>query len=469
MVLMRVLTMLALVGALLTTGNAEKSKFCPECWAYRNDPDVCGACRKPLVELMTVPRSWFWCAAHALWHAAPCADHERERCCVERRSAAFVGPVGPEPTTLSLYCPQCRSFAEAGPRCPECRKRLVWAEAVERVWYWCAGDEAWYDETCSMHATGKCCSPRQGRLLLVPASWREASSRQEDGRRLLVSPGWLALSLDDPAVVVVHVGFPADAADAAERPDYLDGHIPGARRLFWSEIAVTRNGTPNEFPPLEKLVAMVRRLGLDERHQIVLYDTGAGLEAARAFVGLEKVGLGRNVALLDGQWKRWRKDGGPVSRLPAEYAPSSYLPRRLTDVTVTLEATRDLVWLAGEPGASVAILDARPAEEFVGLKAGKGVERAGHLPGAASLPWFHAILGRENPVWRPEDELRELFESAGARPGDLVVTVCRTGVQASHLYFTARLLGYDARLYDGSFIEWSADAGLPVETFVPEK
>jgi len=42
------------------------------------------------------------------------------------------------------------------------------------------------------------------------------------------------------------------------------------------------------------------------------------------------------------------------------------------------------------------------------------------------------------------------------------VTYCRTGGQAAHTYFTAKYLGYDVVMYDGSFFEWNRAEGTPV-------
>ncbi|MDQ3388694.1 MAG: rhodanese-like domain-containing protein, partial [Gemmatimonadota bacterium] len=67
------------------------------------------------------------------------------------------------------------------------------------------------------------------------------------------------------------------------------------------------------------------------------------------------------------------------------------------------------------------------------------------------------------PHLRHPAALRALYEAAGAATDKVVVAYCRTGVQASHAYFVSRYLGYETRMYDGSFIEWSGTEGNPVE------
>jgi thiosulfate/3-mercaptopyruvate sulfurtransferase len=58
--------------------------------------------------------------------------------------------------------------------------------------------------------------------------------------------------------------------------------------------------------------------------------------------------------------------------------------------------------------------------------------------------------------------LQAQFAAAGVQPGQTVVTYCHIGQQASLVWFLARVLGYDARIYDGSFQDWAARAELPV-------
>jgi thiosulfate/3-mercaptopyruvate sulfurtransferase len=479
---------LAAAAAALLLGSApigSPENFCPECWKFRLEAGEidshgnCLKCVRPLMVLDTSPLAWFWCAIQGEWRDGLCGDHPELSCCVERGSPALARGRPGEKPFKAFYCPECREFPATlqvmllGNRCATCWRPQVRAQAVGRTWYWCAGDRIWTDEPCELDPTGKCCSPRTGMLLVAPSGPSPVSPTGITPSALrgemLVTTDWLACEMDDPDVAIVHVGFPADAPDAAGRAEYMGGHIPGARLLNWSDIAVTRNGLPNEFPPLREIAATVRRLGIDGRHRIVLYDTGSGIEAARAWVALEKVGLGGNAALLDGQWRQWTGEGKAVSVLPAEGEPSEFTPWRYPEVVIGLEEMKDMVWSVQQAGSTVAIVDARPWDEYAGFVAGKGVKRPGHIPGSVHVDCLWNLVASGAPFLRPEEELRALYEEAGVRPGMLVVAYCRTGRQAALTYFTAKLLGYEARLYDGSFVEWSAIPDLRVEQFMQWK
>ncbi len=80
----------------------------------------------------------------------------------------------------------------------------------------------------------------------------------------------------------------------------------------------------------------------------------------------------------------------------------------------------------------------------------------------------HRVLLMDAGVFpRPSSSSSLAAEVGAARvagAGAKVVTYCRTGGQAAHTYFTAKYLGYDVVMYDGSFFEWSNAAGTPVVT-----
>lgn len=294
---------------------------------------------------------------------------------------------------------------------------------------------------------------------------------------LSMNPGWAALGDARPEVRAEMLVSTRDLAErsrnrktvvlhiARERSHYASGHIPGARFVAWSEITATRDAVPNELPPAEALRKVFERLGIGDTGRLVLYGDQSGLSAARLYFTLDYLGHGERAALLDGGLEKWRAEGRPVTTEAAAESAAPFTPRPRAQRVTSLDVVRDLSWTATHVDRPEAVLiDARPAEEYSGAKSGESVPRAGHIPGAASVFWMQNLVSRENPVLRPVKELRQMYEAAGARPGGMVVTYCRTGGQAAHAYFTAKYLGYPVVMYDGSFYEWSNAKDTPVAT-----
>lgn len=283
---------------------------------------------------------------------------------------------------------------------------------------------------------------------------RAARAANDVREQLLVDGAWLAAHLDQPGLVVLHVGKSRDAYDR--------GHVPGARFVALADVATSRGAVPNEMPPLDELTVLVRRLGItgEPGERIVIYDEDEGLGAARMYVALDYLGLADRAALLDGHWAGWQAEQRPVSAEAPQVAASSIVPHvrrdRLVEMSAVAESSRALT---SAPAARVALIDARPPAQFAGTEASDGVPRPGHIPGARGAFWKDDLQSGPVPRLRPAAELRARYAGLGVEPGDVVVAYCRTGVQASHTYFVLSYLGYDVRLYDGSFAEWSAGPG----------
>jgi thiosulfate/3-mercaptopyruvate sulfurtransferase len=197
-----------------------------------------------------------------------------------------------------------------------------------------------------------------------------------------------------------------------------------------------------------------RAAGVGAGSHVVVY--GAPLLAARAFYTLEYLGHPR-VALLDGGLPAWLASGGDVATgPPATPAPGDF--RAAVDGHRLVDAE----WVAARlDDPTITLVDARPLPQFTGEVGGDGIPRPGHIPGARHLFWEDLLDGAEPPLLRDEATLRARFRNAGIPATGSIVAYCRTGIQASYLYFVARYLGYDVTMYDGSFSDWSPRLELP--------
>ena len=263
---------------------------------------------------------------------------------------------------------------------------------------------------------------------------------------LLVSPAWLSAHLTDPDIVVVHVD--------RSRTGYDQGHIQGSRFLPLASILVERNGVPNELPPVATIDSALESVGISDGSRVII--TGDPLAAARLFMTLDYLGHTGGAALLDGSTEGWVAAGFPAADASAATALGSLTPRVNRDVVVDSHWVRSHLKTPG-----TVFLDARPAADFIGTPG--STPPSGHLPGARNIYWKHT-LGGVPPAVLPRGELEAMFRGAGMQPTDVVVTYCRSGMQAGFLYFVARYLGYDTRLYDGSMSEWLTLADAPLAT-----
>lgn len=287
---------------------------------------------------------------------------------------------------------------------------------------------------------------------LITAQAQNGKVRKE----MLVSTDWLAKNLKAKDLVILHV--------AANKGNFDKAHLESSRFVAWNEMTATRDGMPNELPTVENLQKLFSRLGLGNNGRIVIYGDLSGLMAARAFFTLDYIGHGGRVALLDGGLEKWQAEKRPVSNAETNFSAAEFTPQVNQRTVTFLQTVSDVSWQLGVgKTGNTLLLDARPPDEFSGVKPGDGIPRGGHIPGAINMFWMENLISKENPVMKSVAELKKLYEGKGFVPSKQVISYCRTGGQASHAYFTLQYLGYDVVMYDGSFFEWSNQSDAPIE------
>ncbi|MGB6118158.1 MAG: sulfurtransferase [Mesorhizobium sp.] len=269
----------------------------------------------------------------------------------------------------------------------------------------------------------------------------------------LVTADWAQQNLDNPKVRFVEV--------SVDNGVFERGHIPGAVQLNWHTDLV--DPVKRDIATREAFQAKLREHGIDKDTTVVLYGDNNNWFAAWGAWIFEVYGLGDNVKLLDGGRKLWEAKGLPLDTAPKDYADSTLeVPERNN----ALRARLGDVLEAAEGRADLKLVDIRSNDEYTGkIFAPEGVKelsvRAGHIPGAVNVPWGKIVA--EDGTFKPVDEIKAIYAEQGIDGTKPVITYCRIGERSSHTWFAlAKLLGYDARNYDGSWTEYGNAVGVPV-------
>lgn len=257
----------------------------------------------------------------------------------------------------------------------------------------------------------------------------------------VVSAGWLEKLLP-PRVVLL---------DARPLRDYLAGHLPGAQSVTPENLRSSAGGVPAAIYPPEVLGAILARAGVERTGHVVVYGNESDVDAT--FVATAaKVAGASCVSVLDGGFSRWKAEGRPVA---VERARSPQVRPDLAGDPSLLVTAQDVSKRIGD-GRTV-FLDVRNPEQWA----------AGRIPGAVNRPWKKDVDGGS---FRPFEEIRAELEAAGVSFEKPVVVYCNSGHQASEAFYLLRyVLGHpDARLFQGSWLEWSMTADAPRESGAPE-
>jgi len=284
-----------------------------------------------------------------------------------------------------------------------------------------------------------------------------SSDNQVDGR-LIVSTDWLQEQMNDPTLVVLHVG-------TQEVFDSI--HLEGARLIDPYDFTISTGDWRNELPGLDSIMQLLEAAGVNADSKIVLYYESEEIitRTARVFLTMDFAGWGERTYVLNGGLPGWTGQGLATYSGSEGSHPLTResIGGEVKEVTILAHELNRQRW-----NQEYVIVDARSADEYYGeIDSTEMKGTRGHVEGAYFLD-YHQLLSDQFPHMIKEDkELQKEFIKAGMNYRKTAVFYCGSGIRASLSYLAARHLGYPALLYDGSIEEWES-MGLPQTSPVME-
>ena len=273
----------------------------------------------------------------------------------------------------------------------------------------------------------------------------------------LVSTDELADRLSDPSLALFDVRHDLMQHERWGADEYRKAHIPGATFLHIdNDLSGTTNGVNGRhpLPTPEAAAALFSRVGIDSTKQVIAYDQNTGVFASRLWWMLRWLGH-ESVAVLDGGFAKWSREGRAVASEAAEPTAATFFVKNVAPTVNSVGVESSL------SRHTLLLVDARAPERFRGE-----VEPmdpvAGHIPGAVNRPASLNVTA--NGVFKPASALRSEYQALlGGRPHSDVVHYCGSGVTACHNILAMQIAGLPAtRLYPGSWSEWISNPARPI-------
>lgn len=262
---------------------------------------------------------------------------------------------------------------------------------------------------------------------------------------VMVSTNWLAKHINDKHIAIIDM--------SAEDSQYARFHLPGAVRLPYYML-ILRQKKKEKFSQRisdDALAYNLGIMGISQSHRIVIYDDMGGLQAARLFWHLERLGH-NNVSVLNGGLVKWILEQRKVTNKKVKRTKTAFGPRQKTkDNEASLADIKAAVDHSG-----AMLVDVRTLEEYAGdTKRGLG----GHIPGSTWWSWEQALDTGAGFKLKPSKTLRQLFKQKGIEnKKQPLITYCQSGHRAAHTYMVLRHLGFtNVKLYVNSMNEYAAD------------
>jgi thiosulfate/3-mercaptopyruvate sulfurtransferase len=281
----------------------------------------------------------------------------------------------------------------------------------------------------------------------------------------LVETDWLASHLGDPGLVVLDCTMhliPDPKITYTVKSgleDFERGHIAGAQFVDLQQDLSDSSKLPLRFmlPQAADFAAAMGRFGIGNDSRVITYSTANPQWATRVWWVMRNFGFD-NVAVLNGGFQKWTREGRAIETGPAQAKPPA--PFTVREQRPLMVGKEEVLAAIGD-GVTCTI-NALQAMQHAGT-GGNTYGRPGRIKGSVNVPTV-GLIDAQSGTFLPAAQLRAKFDAVHAFD-KRVITYCGGGIAASATAHALVMLGHpDVRLYDASMSEWAKDETLPMET-----
>lgn len=252
---------------------------------------------------------------------------------------------------------------------------------------------------------------------------------------------------------------PVVIIDLREPQKYKTSHIPSSINIPISQFHRAIDGIENYVITPLSFQRLASKHGIKRQDHLIFYTDEEIFKSTRAFWIFDFYGH-KHISVLNGGFQKWKQKKFTIENQINILPHSTYKVSPKSERLATKLNTKMAVLLNNKQ-----IIDVRTEQEFLGKKS-RG-KRFGHIPDANNLPWTKLVTQADTPTTlAPPSQLNNTIEKFFNKKSSAIL-YCNSGAESSLLYFALKLMGFNSSIYDGSWIEWSADKTLAIVNPTP--
>lgn len=236
--------------------------------------------------------------------------------------------------------------------------------------------------------------------------------------------------------------------DTQNSGDFEDQHLENAVNIARNNIT-TFGPYPNMLASASKIESTLGDNGISNDTKVLIYDNNNNMDSARLWWTMLVYGHDTaKMQVISGGIDALKEAGanftsGDYQTESVEYTASEKNESLIADKADVLEQVNN-------PNEDVIILDVRTRAEV----------EEGIIPEAVHINYVEN--NKDNGEYYPPSYIQRYYPDNGVTPDKKIIMYCQTSIRAAQSFLALHNAGYrDLAIYDGAWIEWSADSSTP--------